>query len=144
MFGQFQCLSGRVGPGPGDDRHASLGLIDHQLDHAPMLGMAERGTLPRRADRHQTFDPALDLKRHVLPQAGFLNLALSGRNEVRPQRLWGRTIFHVDDVDAQYETALNAGFSPEAPPADAEWGERYFHLRDPDGHELSFAKVLEG
>ena len=22
---------------------------------------------------------------------------------------------------------------------DAEWGERFFHLTDPDGHELSFA-----
>ena len=76
--------------------------------------------------------------------ASFLNLALSGRDDNRPQRLWGRTIFHVDDVDAQYETALGAGFNPEAPPANAEWGERYFHLRDPDGHELSFAKVLEG
>jgi len=26
---------------------------------------------------------------------------------------------------------------------DAERGERYFHLLDPDGHELSFAKPLE-
>jgi len=76
--------------------------------------------------------------------ASFLNLALSARDETRAQRLWGRTIFHVDDVDAQYQLALDAGFSPEAPPRDAEWGERYFHLRDPDGHELSFAKVLEG
>ncbi len=76
--------------------------------------------------------------------AGFLNLSLSGRDETRPQRLWGRTIFHVDDVDAQYQLALDAGFTPEAPPRDAEWGERYFHLRDPDGHELSFAKLLEG
>jgi catechol-2,3-dioxygenase len=25
---------------------------------------------------------------------------------------------------------------------DAEWGERYFHLTDPDGHELSFARPL--
>ena len=26
---------------------------------------------------------------------------------------------------------------------DAEWGERNFHLLDPDGHELSFATPLE-
>src|SRR5438094_9365715 len=25
------------------------------------------------------------------------------------------------------------------PPRDAEWGERFFHVTDPDGHELSFA-----
>ncbi|MEE9270499.1 MAG: VOC family protein, partial [Candidatus Krumholzibacteria bacterium] len=24
----------------------------------------------------------------------------------------------------------------------AEWGERYFHITDPDGHELSFARPL--
>jgi uncharacterized glyoxalase superfamily protein PhnB len=29
-------------------------------------------------------------------------------------------------------------------PADAPWGERYFHVRDPDGHELSFARPLAG
>ena len=54
----------------------------------------------------------------------------------------GRVIFHVDDVDVVYGIALNAGHSPEAPPRDAEWGERYFHLDDPDGHRLSFAKPL--
>ena len=27
-------------------------------------------------------------------------------------------------------------------PRDAEWSERYFHLTDPDGHELSFARPL--
>jgi catechol 2,3-dioxygenase-like lactoylglutathione lyase family enzyme len=55
---------------------------------------------------------------------------------------WGRVIFHVADVDALYRAALALGFTPEAPPRDARWGERYFHLRDPDGHELSFARPL--
>jgi hypothetical protein len=35
------------------------------------------------------------------------------------------------------------GLNPEAAPRDAEWGERFFHLLDPDGRELSFAKPLE-
>ena len=56
---------------------------------------------------------------------------------------WGRLIFHVSDVDAIYRRALDLGHNPEAAPRDAEWGERYFHLTDPDGHELSFAKLLE-
>jgi hypothetical protein len=25
---------------------------------------------------------------------------------------------------------------------DASWGERFFHVTDPDGHQLSFAEVL--
>jgi uncharacterized glyoxalase superfamily protein PhnB len=56
--------------------------------------------------------------------------------------VWGRIIFWVDDVDETYARALDAGLAPETSPADAPWGERYFHLRDPDGHELSFAKPL--
>ena len=54
-----------------------------------------------------------------------------------------RVIFHVDDVDALYAVVLAGGFAPEAPPRDASWGERYFHLTDPDGHALSFAKPLK-
>jgi hypothetical protein len=32
--------------------------------------------------------------------------------------------------------------SRNSAPRDAEWGERFFHLIDPDGHELSFARPL--
>jgi len=55
---------------------------------------------------------------------------------------WGRLIFAVTDVDALYARAIAADLQPQAPPRDAEWGERYFHLTDPDGHELSFARPL--
>jgi len=41
-----------------------------------------------------------------------------------------------------YAHVLAQGFSPEAPPRDAPWRERYFHLADPDGHALSFARPL--
>jgi catechol 2,3-dioxygenase-like lactoylglutathione lyase family enzyme len=69
----------------------------------------------------------------------FLNLQLVTDP---PGVAWGRTILHVDDVDAQHDRCVAAGHTPEAPPADAPWGERYFHIRDPDGHELSFARYL--
>jgi catechol 2,3-dioxygenase-like lactoylglutathione lyase family enzyme len=72
---------------------------------------------------------------------GFLNLQLDTVCAARP--LWGRIVLWVDDVDAMYQRALAAGYQPQAPPADADWGERYFHLQDPDGHELSFARPLE-
>jgi catechol 2,3-dioxygenase-like lactoylglutathione lyase family enzyme len=72
---------------------------------------------------------------------GYLNLQV---NASAPHRepIWGRVIFWVKDVDAMYQRALAAGCVPEASPADASWGERYFHIRDPDGHELSFACPL--
>jgi catechol 2,3-dioxygenase-like lactoylglutathione lyase family enzyme len=51
---------------------------------------------------------------------------------------WGRMIFYVADVDLFWEYLPGKGFNPERP-RDASWGERYFHIPDPDGHELSFA-----
>ena len=51
-------------------------------------------------------------------------------------------IFYVDDVDVLYAHAVALGFTPETDPRDAAWGERYFHLADPDGHALSFARPL--
>jgi len=70
--------------------------------------------------------------------AAYLNLIA----QAAPIAWWGRVIFHVSDVDAMYRLALDAGYAPHAPPADAPWGERYFHITDPDGHELSFARPL--
>jgi uncharacterized glyoxalase superfamily protein PhnB len=55
---------------------------------------------------------------------------------------WGRVIFYVDDVDRLYATLITQGLTPQNPPRDAAWGERFFHITDPDGHELSFAKPL--
>jgi catechol 2,3-dioxygenase-like lactoylglutathione lyase family enzyme len=72
---------------------------------------------------------------------GYLNLQLDPSG-AGPRTGWGRVVLWVDDVDAMHRRALAAGFSPEAPPADAPWGERYFHIHDPDGHELSFARPL--
>jgi uncharacterized glyoxalase superfamily protein PhnB len=48
----------------------------------------------------------------------------------------------VDDVDAMYQRVRATGPLPLTAPADAPWGERYIHVHDPDGHELSFAKPL--
>jgi catechol 2,3-dioxygenase-like lactoylglutathione lyase family enzyme len=54
---------------------------------------------------------------------------------------WGRMIFYVSDVDAFWEYLRGKGFNPEKP-RDASWGERYFHMPDPDDHELSFARPI--
>ncbi|SDH96858.1 VOC family protein [Paraburkholderia phenazinium] len=69
----------------------------------------------------------------------FLNLIADSHGPVRG---WGRVIIYVSDVDGIYRKALAAGLQPEFAPSDAPWGERYFHITDPDGHELSFAKPL--
>jgi catechol 2,3-dioxygenase-like lactoylglutathione lyase family enzyme len=55
---------------------------------------------------------------------------------------WGRVIFHVSNVDALWTHLNERRFHPEVP-QDASWGERYFHMLDPDGHQLSFARPLQ-
>jgi catechol 2,3-dioxygenase-like lactoylglutathione lyase family enzyme len=72
---------------------------------------------------------------------GFLNLQLD-EGDALTKVVWGRVVLWVDDVDAMYERAVTAGFHPDTAPADAPWGERYFHIHDPSGHELSFARPL--
>ena len=58
-----------------------------------------------------------------------------------PAVSWGRLVFYVADVDAIWAYLREKGFHPESA-QDAPWGERYFHMPDPDGHELSFARPL--
>jgi len=68
----------------------------------------------------------------------FVNLVVSSEYE---HGWWGRVIFRVDDVDGEYRVLRGKGLEPQ-PPKDAPWGERFFHVLDPDGHELSFAELL--
>ena len=72
---------------------------------------------------------------------GYINLVLTPEGG---WSWWGRLILHVDDVDAVYRRMAGAGLTPEFAPRDASWGERYFHITDPDSHELSFARRLAG
>jgi catechol 2,3-dioxygenase-like lactoylglutathione lyase family enzyme len=73
--------------------------------------------------------------------AGYLNLQLDPA--VSPTKaIWGRVVFWVENVDTTYQRALEAELVPDNSPTDAPWGERYLHILDPDGHQLSFARPL--
>lgn len=72
---------------------------------------------------------------------GHLNLQLD-TSYVAPPVVWGRVILWVDDVDEVHRLAVAGGYHPSTEPCDAPWDERYFHVSDPDGHELSFATPL--
>ena len=74
--------------------------------------------------------------------AGSGSLNLIAQAPYRAWSWWGRVIFHVADVDAFHRHAVGQGLKPDFAPCDAEWGERYFHITDPDGHQLSFARPL--
>ena len=70
----------------------------------------------------------------------FLNLIAAPAG--RQWSWWGRVIFYDSDLDGLHARLVAAGYRPQAEPREAPWGERYFHLTDPDGHELSFAWPL--
>jgi catechol 2,3-dioxygenase-like lactoylglutathione lyase family enzyme len=58
-----------------------------------------------------------------------------------PATQCGRLIFYISDVDAFWSYLKGKGLRLEKP-QDASWGERYFHVSDPDGHELSVARPI--
>lgn len=65
----------------------------------------------------------------------------------RKKQYFGRIIFHTEDVDGLYSYFKNNEhisnlISFESEPSNAVWGERYFHIREPDGYQLSFAKPI--
>jgi catechol 2,3-dioxygenase-like lactoylglutathione lyase family enzyme len=85
----------------------------------------------------------------------YLNLELqkehnnnSGRNiGLEKSTDFGRIIFHTDDVDKlyyqlKYDKYMNKSVAFENKPTDAPWGERFFHIRDPDRYQLSFAQPI--
>ena len=74
----------------------------------------------------------------------YLNLKL---NETRPTD-FGRIIFYVDDVDElfaymQNDKTISGLGKLESKPQDATWGERFFHVLDPDGYKMSFATPVD-
>jgi catechol 2,3-dioxygenase-like lactoylglutathione lyase family enzyme len=60
---------------------------------------------------------------------------------------FGRIIFHTDDVDKlysymEYDEYVSKSIIFESKPTNAPWGERFFHIREPNGYQLSFAQPL--
>jgi catechol 2,3-dioxygenase-like lactoylglutathione lyase family enzyme len=60
---------------------------------------------------------------------------------------FGRVIFHTENVDRLYSYMKNEEYISkfivfENEPTNAPWGERFFHIREPDGYQLSFAQPL--
>ena len=80
----------------------------------------------------------------------YLNIELQQQTIEKANSLdneYCRIIFHTEDVDALYyylrndDTISNLG-KFETKPTDAEWGERFFQVRDPDGYPIVFATPL--
>ena len=60
---------------------------------------------------------------------------------------FGRIIFHTENVDALYSYMKHDEYISkfvvfENEPTNAPWGERFFHIREANGYQLSFAQPL--
>jgi uncharacterized glyoxalase superfamily protein PhnB len=95
--------------------------------------------------------PGLDGKAvmHAELQIGssrlMLNEEMPGGDEggpKAPSSLKGTVLslhLYVDDVDAAFKRAVDAGAKPVMPPMDMFWGDRYGAVTDPFGHRWSIA-----
>jgi catechol 2,3-dioxygenase-like lactoylglutathione lyase family enzyme len=79
-----------------------------------------------------------------LELSSLINTDCNGNNE---RKHLGRIIFHTEDVDKLYfylknnqDISNSILFGNE--PKDAPWGERYFHITEPDGYQITFAMPL--
>ena len=63
-----------------------------------------------------------------------------------PQSLGGTPVglwLYVEDVEAAFEQAVDAGAEVSMPPADMFWGDRMGSVVDPFGHKWTFASRVE-
>jgi catechol 2,3-dioxygenase-like lactoylglutathione lyase family enzyme len=82
----------------------------------------------------------------------FLNLELRKlsdniSSEYNNTSNFGRIIFYTDDVDRLYtyfktNKSISNLIILENEPTNASWNERYFHILEPDGFQLSFAQPI--
>jgi uncharacterized glyoxalase superfamily protein PhnB len=75
----------------------------------------------------------------------YLNLEFT--NESTSNKNFGRIVIYSDNVDKLYSYFKNDEniahlITIKNEPKDGEWGERYFHILDPEGYELSFAQII--
>lgn len=49
--------------------------------------------------------------------------------------------FFVNDIDEFYTELTQKGVRPEADPQDTAYGERFFMVVDPDGHEIWYVDL---
>jgi catechol 2,3-dioxygenase-like lactoylglutathione lyase family enzyme len=76
----------------------------------------------------------------------FYKKSNSGR-KMKASEDFGRIIFHSENVDKLFsymkqDEYISKSIVFENEPTNAPWGERFFHIREPNGYQLSFAQPL--
>ena len=87
----------------------------------------------------------LELIKEEKDSSDFYKKSNSGERKLSED--FGRVIFHTENVDRLYsymkqDEYISKHIVFENEPTNAVWGERFFHIREPNGYQLSFAKPL--
>lgn len=125
-------------------------------------GVTPQLVVPETADAVAFYVAALaadELLRTELPDGRIMHCELlinGGRvlvhdefpesGSVSPKTLGGTPVrlhLYVDDVDAWFARAVEAGAKPLMEPSDAFWGDRYAQIEDVAGHHWSLASRLD-
>jgi len=72
----------------------------------------------------------------------FLHDEFPAHGSVGPKARGGSSVtihLQVEDADASFARAIEAGVTVKMPPADMFWGDRYCNVEDPWGHSWSLA-----
>jgi PhnB protein len=80
-----------------------------------------------------------------MPEAQFSKFERGMRTR-SPETLGGTSCvieIYVDDVDATFQRALDAGAKVKMPPTDQFYGDRVGHFEDPFGHVWGVGQVVE-
>ena len=81
VLAQADRLGGGIGAGAGDHRHAAGSRLDHQLDHALVLGVGQGRRLAGGADRDQTVGPLLDVPLDQRAERRLVDPAIAERRD---------------------------------------------------------------
>ena len=96
-------------------------------------------------ERMRTVDENGQLRHGEMQRGDALVMLGSPPDYRNPKELGAVTVglyLHVDDVDAVYRQAVDAGADVEGPPEDQPYGERIFGVKDPEGHQWWVAKTI--
>ncbi len=115
---------------------------------------------PEAIEFYKTALGAREMHRMLCPQTGkimhasiafgdsmiYLAEEFPNYGSLGPKAVGGSPVvihLYVEDVDAAFNQAVEAGATPVMPPMDMFWGDRYGKFVDPFGHQWSLATHIE-
>ncbi len=90
---------------------------------------------------------SFEMKDEINNSITYLNLEFTNASTTINKN-FGRIVIYSDNVDNLYnyfkdDKNIASIITIKNKPRDGEWGERYFHILDPEKYELSFAQKIK-